>query len=167
MELILALIAAVLPWSTSAHDTMKITTPSFNYGEPIPKRFTADGANINPQLDISGVPPGAESLVIIIDDPDAPGGTWTHWIVWNIDPATKRIAEDSLPPGATVGCSDFGKAKYLGPNPPSGTHRYYFRLFALGRKLELAPSSTRDDLDLAMRGKVMASAEWMGTYTRK
>lgn len=164
----LAFAAAVLAASSGrTEDTMKISSPSFANGAPIPKRFTADGANINPALTISGVPPAAASLVLIVDDPDAPGGTWTHWLVWNIAPATTRIAEDSVPDGAVVGRSDFGKSLYLGPSPPSGTHRYHFRLYALDKKLDLAPGANRDDLDTAMRGRILASATWAGTYSRK
>lgn len=146
---------------------MKITTKVFRATQPIPQRFTADGKNVNPPLAIGGVPQGAKSLVLIVDDPDAPMGTWNHWIVWNIKPDTKAIAEDSVPPGAVVGLNDAGTEKYTGPSPPRGTHRYFFRLYALDRKLDLAAGSDRAALDEAMKGHVIAQAELLGRYGRE
>lgn len=147
-------------------EPMKICSPTFSDGAMIPARFTADGANVSPLLEISGVPAGTKSLVLIVDDPDAPAGTWNHWLLWNISPDTASIAEDSVPAGAVAGKNDFGRTVYLGPSPPSGTHRYYFRLFALDTMLHLETASDRDQLDRAMKGRILASAELIGRYNR-
>ena len=145
---------------------MKITSPDFPEGGMIPARFTCDGANVNPRLDIAGVPAGARSLVLIVDDPDAPAGTWNHWLLWNIDPATTMIAGGSVPAGAIQGRSDFGQEKYIGPSPPSGTHRYFFRLLALDAKLYLPAGTGRAALETALRGHALMKAELMGRYRR-
>lgn len=146
---------------------MKITTKSFRATQPIPARFTADGTNVNPPLAISGVPSGTKSLALIVDDPDVPMGRWNHWLLWNIKPETKSIPENSVPSGATVGHNDAGTAKYVGPNPPRGTHRYYFRLYALDTKLDLPPTADRPILDDAIKGHVLAQAELLGRYARE
>ena len=146
--------------------SMKITSPDFSADGMIPARFTSDGANVNPRLDIAGVPAEARSLVLIVDDPDAPAGTWNHWLLWNINPATAMIAGGSVPSGAVQGRSDFGQEKYIGPSPPSGTHRYFFRLLALDAKLDLPAGAGRAALDKAVRGHVLMKAELMGRYRR-
>lgn len=146
---------------------MKISTTAFSERRPIPERFTADGKNVNPPLKISGVPDEAKSLVLIVDDPDAPMGTWTHWPVWNIQPGTTVIKEDSVPSGAVVGTNDAGTAKYAGPSPPRGTHRYCFRLYALDRTLDLRAGSFRADLEDAMRDHILERAELLGRYARE
>jgi Raf kinase inhibitor-like YbhB/YbcL family protein len=146
---------------------MKISTTAFSERRPIPARFTADGKNVNPPLVISDVPREAKSLVLIIDDPDAPMGTWSHWLVWNIKPATTVIKEDSVPAGAVIGNNDAGTAKYVGPSPPRGTHRYYFRLYALDKKLDLPAGSVRPELEDAMREHVLARSELLGRYARE
>ncbi|HJX25590.1 MAG TPA: YbhB/YbcL family Raf kinase inhibitor-like protein, partial [Chthoniobacterales bacterium] len=110
-------------------------------------------------------PAEAKSLVLIVDDPDAPGGLFTHWLIWNIDPKVTEIAEGSAPIGMQ-GKNDFGKSGYGGPCPPSGTHRYYFKIFALDSDLDLAAGSKRAQLDAAMRGHVIAQGEMMGRYSR-
>lgn len=145
---------------------MKISSPAFAAGAMIPARFTADGANVSPPLAISGVPAEGKSLVLVVDDPDAPAGTWNHWLLWNVAPDTKLIEEDSAPPGAIVGKNDFGRTVYLGPSPPSGTHRYFFRLFALDTVLDLKAGSDRDQLDRAMKGHIISTTELMGRYSR-
>jgi Raf kinase inhibitor-like YbhB/YbcL family protein len=146
---------------------MKLTTKAFSELRPIPERFTADGENVNPPLAIRGVPRAAKTLVLIVDDPDAPMGTWNHWLVWNISPGTTVIKEDSVPRGAVVGQNDSGTAKYVGPSPPRGTHRYSFRLYALDQKLNLPPGADRDALDQALQGHVIAKAELLGRYARE
>ena len=146
---------------------MKITTKAFSDTHPIPRRLTADGKNVNPPLTIRGGPPEAESLVLIVDDPDAAMGTWNHWLVWNISPRTTVIKEDSIPAGAIVGRNDAGTAKYVGPSPPRGTHRYYFRLYALDKTLDLPTGSVRPDLEDAMRDHVLDRAELLGRYARE
>jgi len=145
---------------------MQLISPNFKNNEIIPGKFTCDGINVNPELKIYGVPDNAVSLAVILDDPDAVGGNWTHWIVWNIDPKTKIIAENSVPEGAFVGKNDFGNNKYGGPCPPSGSHRYVFHLYALDTKLDIAQNSTKTDLLKAMENHLIAETELMGNYSR-
>jgi Raf kinase inhibitor-like YbhB/YbcL family protein len=142
---------------------MDIKTPAFTPEGSIPREFTCDGADKNPELQISGVPSEAKSMVLIVDDPDAPGGTFLHWLLYNIDP-TERIPEGTSP--GTEGANDFGKTAYGGPCPPSGTHRYYFRLYALDSALELSRGAEREQVEGAMKGHVLAEAQLMGTYSR-
>jgi Raf kinase inhibitor-like YbhB/YbcL family protein len=145
---------------------IKITSPAFQPGGNIPPKFTCDGANANPPLHFDQVPAGTKSLALIVDDPDAPGGTFVHWLVWNIDPKTTNITESSAPSNATQGKNGFGKSGYGGPCPPSGTHRYYFRVYALDvAQLQGGPS--RADLDRAMQGHIIAQGELMGRYSKK
>jgi Raf kinase inhibitor-like YbhB/YbcL family protein len=145
---------------------MKITSSAFQQGGNIPSKFSCDGANTSPPLQISDVPSGAKSLVLVVDDPDAPSGLFTHWAIWNISPQTSTIAEGSTPKGVQ-GTNDFGRSGYGGPCPPSGTHRYYFKIFALDRELDLSSSAKRSQLDAAMKGRVIAQGELMGRYARK
>ncbi len=151
----------------NAASLISITSSAFQAGGDIPAKFTCNGANISPELHISGVPSEAKSLVLIVDDPDAPRGLFTHWIAWNIDPKTTRVGENSGPAGAVQGTNDFGKGNYGGPCPPSGTHRYFFKIFALDTKLELKASARRAELDAAMRGHVLAQGELMARYSHK
>ncbi len=151
----------------NAASSISITSSSFQAGGDIPAKFTCDGTNVSPALQIGGVPNEAKSLVLIVDDPDAPRGLFTHWIVWNIDPKTMRVSENSAPAGAVQGTSDFGKRNYGGPCPPSGTHRYFFKIFALDTKPELKPSARRAELDAAMRGHILAQGELMARYSHK
>ncbi len=146
---------------------LKITSPAFENNGDIPPKYTCDGDNVNPELIFEGVPSGAESLVLIVDDPDAPRGTWVHWTVWNIDPSTDSIVEDSVPPGAVEGNTDFGRPGYGGPCPPSGTHRYFFKLYALDTDLDLDIASEASDIEAAMERHVLASAELIGLYSRQ
>ena len=145
---------------------MKITSSAFQEGGNIPSKFTCDGGDRSPPLQIAEIPSSAKSLALIVDDPDAPSGLFTHWIVWNISPQTNAIAEGSAPKGVQ-GTSDFGKSGYGGPCPPSGTHRYYFKIFALDRELELPAGTKRSQLDAAMKGHVIAQGELMARYSRK
>ncbi len=146
---------------------MKVTSSAFQEGGNIPSKFTCDGADVNPAVRFEGVPAEAKSLLLIVDDPDAPVGLFTHWLVWNIDPKTSEIAESSAPGGAVQGTNDFPKKGYGGPCPPSGTHRYYFKIFALDQTLDLKPDAKRAEVDTAMRGHVIAQGELMGRYSRK
>jgi Raf kinase inhibitor-like YbhB/YbcL family protein len=145
---------------------MKITSSAFNEGGNIPSKFTCDGSDTSPPLQVTSVPPGAKSLVLIADDPDAPGGLFTHWLVWNIAPQTNSIAEGTAPKGVH-GTNDFGKSGYRGPCPPPGTHRYSFKIFALDRELDLSSGAKRGQLDAAMKGHVIAQGELTGRYSRK
>ncbi|PYI87397.1 MAG: YbhB/YbcL family Raf kinase inhibitor-like protein [Verrucomicrobia bacterium] len=146
---------------------MTITSPAFPAGGQIPAKFTCNGQGTSPELRISGTPPGAKSLLLIADDPDAPGGVFTHWLVWNIDPQTTRWAENSVPAGALQGTNDFSKKGYGPPCPPSGTHRYIFKIFALDRPLELKAGARRADVEDAIRGHILAQGELIGRYTHK
>jgi Raf kinase inhibitor-like YbhB/YbcL family protein len=145
---------------------MKLTSPAFTHNSLIPKKYTCDGEDINPPLLITNVSKEAKSLALIVDDPDAPRGTWTHWTVWNINPGSPEIIEDSIPSGAVLGMTDFGEPGYGGPCPPSGTHRYFFRLYALDAKLELQQGVSRKELERAMAGHILSEVELIGLYRR-
>lgn len=146
---------------------MKLTSPVFTNNQSIPQKYTCDGQDISPPLQISEVPEGTASLVLIIDDPDAPMGTWDHWVVWNINPSTTSIEEDGVSEGAVQGMNSFGKQPYGGPCPPSGTHHYYFKLYALDTRLELDVSSKKKDVEVAMEGHILDRAELVGLYQRQ
>lgn len=142
---------------------MNLSSPEFNHEEMIPKKFTCDGRDLNPALAIKDLPHGTESLVLIVDDPDAPGKTWIHWILFNIPPADS-ISENSKP--GTQGLNDFGIKDYGGPCPPSGTHRYFFKLYALDQKLDLPEGARKDQVEKAMEGHVLDKTELIGKYQR-
>ena len=163
-------LAACLVTSVVAENpkrTLKITSSAFQDGGEIPAKFSRDGGNANPSLHISGTPAEAKSLVLIVDDPDAPVGLFTHWLVWNIDPKTTEMAEDSVPHGAVQGSNDFPGQRYDGPQPPSGTHRYYFKIFALDQTLALRAGAKRKELDAAIKSHVIAQGQMMGRFTKK
>jgi len=141
-----------------------ITSPAFKNMGFIPEKYTCDGDDVNPPLKIEGIPEGTRSLVLIVDDPDAPRGTWDHWIVWNIPPLEK-IEEDSVP--GTEGLNDFNRRSYGGPSPPSGTHRYFFKVYALDTKLDLHPNSRKKDVERAMNRHIIAKGEIVGRYSRR
>ena len=145
---------------------MKITSSVFKDGEKIPKDYTRDGADKNPPLHIEQVPDKAKSLALIMEDPDAPSGTFNHWLLFNMDPKTHDIHEGSAPVMATQGRNDWGETQYGGPKPPSGEHRYFFKAFALDSVLPLARGVARDDLEKAMSGHVLDQASLMGKYAR-
>jgi len=159
------LLAAVASFAAGGA-RMKITSSAFQQGANIPSKFSCDGPNTSPPLQISDVPGEAKSVVLIVDDPDAPSGLFTHWAVWNISPQTGTIAEGSTPKGVH-GTNDFGKSGYGGPCPPSGAHRYYFKIFALDRELDLPVGAKRSQLDAAMKDHVIAQGELMGRYAKK
>ncbi len=146
---------------------LQISSPAFDHRQAIPARFTCDARDVNPPLRIDNVPAGAKSLLLIVDDPDAPGGMWVHWVVWNIPPETREIGENSLPAGAVQGLNGWKKNRYGGPCPPAGTHRYFFKFYALDTTLNLAPATAKAGLERAMQGHVLARGELMGTYHRK
>jgi Raf kinase inhibitor-like YbhB/YbcL family protein len=142
---------------------MKIASPAFADGADMPSRFTCEGLDINPELIIENVPAGTKSLVLIVDDPDAPMKTWIHWVVYDIPPVGS-IAEDSVP--GKQGANDFGRLDWGGPCPPSGKHRYYFRIYALDSMLGLNEGVDRRTLEKAMEGHVLGKAELVGLYKR-
>ena len=152
--------------------SFNIQTDAFRNGAEIPAKYTCSGANVSPALQWSNVPPNTKSLALIVDDPDAPGGTWTHWVLWDIPAHAGSLPEavphdESLPGGARQGKSDFGKVGYGGPCPPPGkAHRYFFRMYALDTVLALRGGSERPDLEDAMKRHILTQAEWMGTFKR-
>lgn len=150
---------------------LTITTPAFANGADMPECFTQEAENLSPELRFSGVPPQTRSLVLIADDPDAPDPAapkrlWLHWLVINIAPQTTGFAQGikHYPRGARVAVNDSGVRGWSGPRPPVGRHRYYFKLYALDTTLDLPEAFTRSDVENAMQGHVLASAETMGTY---
>ncbi len=150
-----------------AMNPMKFSSPAFGNQQSIPSKYTCDGDSINPPLSINDVPSTAKSLALIVDDPDAPMGTWVHWTMWNIDPKITEIGENSVSVGAVQGLTSSNKNVYGPPCPPSGTHRYFFKLYALDTLLDLPSNSDKAALEAAMQGHVLESAELMGTYQRK
>ena len=142
---------------------LKISSTAFAGGELIPSKYTCDGVNINPPLDIEGIPAGVQSLALIVDDPDASMGTWVHWVTWNISVAP-HIAENHIP--GEEGINDFRKQHYGGPCPPGGTHRYFFKVYALDSTLKLPATANKAQLENAMRGRVIGYGELMGRYKR-
>jgi len=142
---------------------MKLTSPEFKNNGFIPKKFTCDGTDINPTLNIEQIPDGTVCLALIFDDPDAPMGTWVHWVVYDI-PVISRINENSIP--GKQGMNNFRKKDYGGPCPPSGTHRYFFKLYALDRELNLVEGKSKRDVEKAMEGHIIEKAELIGLYKR-
>jgi Raf kinase inhibitor-like YbhB/YbcL family protein len=165
LSLLMLMFSAVSASGEEA--TMKISSPAFGHNGYIPEKHTCDGQDVNPPLLIEGVPPGTKSLALIVDDPDAPVGTWVHWVVWDIRPETKEIREGAVPQGAGQGVNDFRKHDYGGPCPPSGVHRYFFKLYALDTVLGLGERAKKADLEKAMKGHVIGQAEIIGRYRRK
>lgn len=150
---------------------IKITSTAFEEGGMIPKQYTCDGKDISPRLKWSGVPDSAKSLALICDDPDAPMGTWVHWVLYNLPADLKELpeavpADKVLEKGGVHGKNDFRKFGYGGPCPPGGTHRYYFKLYALDTGLDLAPGATKTDLLKAMQDHILAQGQLMGKYKR-
>ncbi len=149
---------------------LMLTSSAFGAGAAIPQQFTCKGADLSPALEWGGSTVKAASFAMIMDDPDAPAGTWVHWVLWNVPAATHSLPQgvpkrEQLDDGARQGKNSFGRIGYNGPCPPAGqTHRYYFRLYALDTKLSLAAGASRDQLDAAMKGHVLAQAEYMGTF---
>jgi Raf kinase inhibitor-like YbhB/YbcL family protein len=151
---------------------MKLTSDAFADGQPIPKKYTCDGADVSPALQWSGAPAGTKSFALICDDPDAPMGTWVHWVLYGLPAATDRLpektpADDTLPNGARQGLSDFKRTGYGGPCPPPGKpHHYHFKLYALSIEITLKPRATKQDLLKAMKGHILAEAWLTGVYQR-
>src|SRR5437762_9962754 len=162
-----AMAAIALATFGAGGGKMKITSPAFQEGGTIPEKFSKNGQNVNPELRIEGAPAEARSLALIVDDPDAPVGLFTHWLVWNVDPKTTEIAENSVPKGGLQGTNDFPGQRYDGPQPPSGTHRYYFKIFALDQMLDLKAGAKRKEVNAAMKGHVLAHGELMGRYSKQ
>src|SRR5262245_6544315 len=152
--------------------SLEITSTAFQEGQPIPKQYTADGRNVSPPLQWSDPPGGTRAFAMVCEDPDAPRGTFTHWVLFNLPAESRELgegvpAEPTLPKGAAQGNNDFGKPGYGGPSPPPGKpHRYLFKLTALDTRLDLRPGATKDQLQAAMRGHDLAEGQLTGTYGR-
>lgn len=157
--------------ATEAVMSIQLTSPAFAHEESIPAQYTCSGSDISPALSWGEPPAGTQSFALIMDDPDAPAGTWVHWVVFNI-PASARGLAEALPPGETLpdggvqGRNSNGNIGYNGPCPPSGTHRYFFKFYALGEMLGLSPGADKGELLKAMEGHILAEGELMGTYSR-
>lgn len=151
---------------------LTVATAAFALGTSIPLKYTCCGDDVSPAVSWSAVPKETQSIALICDDPDAPAGTWVHWVIFNIPPQTTEIKENTakqaqLPDGSVQGINDFGRAGYGGPCPPPGkAHRYYFRVYALDTKLQLGEKTTRADLLRAMKGHILAQGETMGQFKR-
>ena len=153
--------------------SLKIVSRAFAQGKVIPDKYTCNGKNVSPPLQWTDVPRAAKELVLIVDDPDAPSGTFVHWLLYGLQPGESGVEEGipagtaTLPNGAHQGLNDFRKIGYAGPCPPSGTHRYYFHLYALDSALNLPPGITRDKVDKAIKTHVVEEAELLGYYAKK
>lgn len=147
---------------------MDLTSSAFAHNSPIPSIYTCEGTNINPPLTIRNVPPETKSLAMIVHDPDAPrAGGFTHWVIWNIDPKTSIIAENSVPAGAVQGANGAGENGWMGPCPPSGNHHYEFTLYALDTMLNLQADTDKTALEKAVEGHVLAKTQLIGLYQKK
>ncbi len=170
--LTLSAAALLVPVLFRAAGTIVVTSASFEEGKSIPKKHTCDGEDVSPRLAWTGVPDGAKSVAVICDDPDAPAGTWVHWVIYNLPADAGGLGEnvpprETLPDGARQGKNDFGRIGYNGPCPPGGTHRYFFKVYALDSLLDLPAGATKAQLVRAMEGHVLAQGSLMGTYSRK
>jgi Raf kinase inhibitor-like YbhB/YbcL family protein len=151
---------------------LRVSSPQWKRGETIPKKYTGDGADVSPPLVFEGVPPGTKSFVLICDDPDAPVGTWVHWVIYDIPGMAKGLPEGvakdaALPDGSRQGRNSWKKSGYGGPSPPPGKpHRYFFRLYALREPLGAAPGLGAAEVEAAARAKSIEAAEYLGTYGR-
>lgn len=146
---------------------MQITSPVFKNGETIPKEYTCEGKNINPPLEFSQIPPGTQSLVLIVEDPDAPDKPWIHWLLFNIYPSTTKIDKESVPENAIEGLASGGTHGYEGPCPPTGVHHYFFKLFALNIMLDLPPNMDKEVVEKLMQGHILDRAELVGVYEKQ
>ena len=151
---------------------IKIISTAFEDGGMIPSKYTCDGEDISPPLHWEAVPDGTASIAIISDDPDAPVGTWVHWVLFNLPPDTKELKEkfpddETLPDGTRQGITDFGATGYGGPCPPSGTHRYYFKIYALDKKIDVATIVDKTQLLQEMEGHIIGQGQLIGKYQRQ
>jgi len=170
-QLLIAFAPSVLAQAGGSTMSLSISSPSFSNGGDIARKFTCDGADVSPQLSWTEPPARTKSFALLADDPDAPMGNWNHWVLWNLPREARGLPEGvnkvaQLPDGSQQGKNDFPKTGYNGPCPPPGKpHRYYFKLFALDTKLDLKAGGKRE-LEAAMKGHILAQAEWMGRYGR-
>jgi Raf kinase inhibitor-like YbhB/YbcL family protein len=166
---------ARMPTTSPAQEktiSIQLTSVAFKEGQPIPRQYTCDGVNVSPPLEWAGVPKTAKTIAIVADDPDAPGGTWVHWVLYNLPADNIGMVEnlpatETLKAGGFQGKNDFDKIGYGGPCPPSGTHRYFFKIYALDGELPLKAGATKADLEKAMAGHILVQGQLMGTYSRQ
>jgi len=173
-QLALAAVVLMLPVAAGSESrpvSMGLRSPAFLQGAPIPARYTCDAEDVSPALSWEGVPPRTRSFALLLEDPDAPAGSWSHWLVYDLPADTRELAEGisahALKDGVRQGRNSWGRSEYGGPCPPSGTHRYFFRLYALDIRLGLPPGVGRKQLLAAMQGHILARAELLGTYSRQ
>ncbi len=150
---------------STSQKQLSLTSPAFQNGGMIPSKYTCDGDNISPPLAIEHIPENTASMVLIVDDPDAPNGTWDHWIVFNIPKEVTRVGEGSTPEGV-IGKTSWNTTHYGGPCPPSGTHHYHFKLYALKTRLRLGEGASKEEILEAMKGHIIEESELLGTYAR-
>ena len=168
----LMLMAALAAGQGVRKMAFAISSTTFPNGEEIPRKFTCDGADVSPEFSWTDPPAGTKSFAVITDDPDAPGGNWNHWVLFDLPATTTSLAEgvakmDEIPGGGRQGRNDFRKIGYNGPCPPPGKpHRYFFKLYALDKMLGLKPGSNKQELEQAMENHVLGKVDWMGTYRR-
>jgi len=151
--------------------SIKLTSPAFEDGVMIPGKYTCDGDDVSPQLNWEDIPDGTQSIAIIMDDPDAPRGTWVHWVIYNIEPDTNELHEnidtdEVVNSGALQGKNSWGNIGYGGPCPPGGVHRYFFKIYALDAETLTEPGATKEDLLESIRGHILDQGELMGRYER-
>ena len=145
---------------------MEIKSSAFQANGYIPEQYTCKGEDKNPPLEFGSVPSDTKSLALVIDDPDAPGGTFVHWVLWNISPDTKKIEAGTVPQGALQGLNSWSRNSYGGPCPPSGTHHYHFKLYALDSKITLCPSAGKEELETTMKKHILAHSEIIGLFEK-
>ena len=168
-----SVVTGLAAGQTRGKGNMQLTSTAFSDGEAIPAKYTGQGKDLSPPLQWSGVPAGAKSLALIADDPDAPVGTWVHWVLYSLPPTVAELSEDvpktpTLRTGARQGRNDFGRLGYGGPMPPPGNpHRYFFKLYALDKTVDLKPGATKKDLERAIASHILAEAQLVGTYQRR
>ena len=143
---------------------LTVRSPAFEHNKPIPKKYGCHGEEVNPPLTIQGIPKEAKTLALLMDDPDAPSGTYDHWVVYNIPSSTTSIGEDTVP--GTEGLNSARQKGYASPCPPSGTHRYFFKVYALDTQLNLGGNARKSDVEKAMQGHIIAKGELVGLYSR-
>lgn len=163
--IIILLIGFIFYKTTTVTKTLRLVSAAFAHNDLIPEKYTCDGNNFSPPLIISGTPTGAKSLALIMDDPDAPAGVWDHWLVYNLPAGTTELKEGE-PPVGTLGLGTAGNVNYEGPCPPSGIHRYFFKLYALDIELPLPPGATKGEVMEVMRGHILDQTELVGRYGR-
>lgn len=160
------LVIIFLSYSTFSKGGFRLGSPVFNPGESIPQKYTCQGDDISPALFWENPPPKTQSFVLIMDDPDAPNGLWVHWVVFNIPSTIRNLMEGELPPYAINGKNSWGNVGYQGPCPPQDIHRYFFKIYALDSFLNLDKNSTKQVIENAMKGHILGSTEFSGTYVK-